>query len=117
MIRPIRTEKDYDIVISRIDELLVIDPRKGTEEYDELDVLSTLVEKYEDENYPIPAPDPIEAIKYMMEERGLKQKDLGKMIGSKSRISEILNRKREMTKKVIKILHENLGIPYEVLMA
>ncbi len=117
-IKPIRTEKDYRTALKRIDELISKDPKERTAEYDELDIISTLVESYENIHYSIEAPDPVEAIKYIMEEKGLKQKDLIKYFGgNKSLVSEILNKKKELSKRVIKALHEGLGIPYEILMA
>lgn len=117
-IKPIRTEKDYRAALKRINELIAMDPKEKSAEYDELDVISTLVEAYESIHYPIEAPDPIEAIKYIMEEKGLKQKDLVKYFGgNKSLVSEILSKKKELSKRVIKALHDGLGIPYEILMA
>lgn len=117
-IKPIRTNRDYRAAMKRIDELIAIDPKQGTQKFDELEVISTLIEKYEDLHYPIDAPDPVEAIKYIMEEKGLRQKDLLPYFGgSKSIVSGFLKRKRDLSKKVIKSLHEGLGIPYEILMA
>ena len=117
-IKPIRIEKDYRKALKRIDQLIALDPKEGSVEYDELDVISTLVEDYENTHCAIEAPDPIEAIKYIMEEKGLEQKDIVKYFnGNKSLVSAVLNRKRELSKSVIKALHEGLGIPYEILMA
>jgi Predicted transcription regulator containing HTH domain len=117
-IKPIRTEKDYRAMLKRIDELIAVDPKEGTQECDELDVISTLVESYENIRYPIEAPDPVKAILYIMEECGLNQKDLIKYFnGSKGLVSAFLNGKRELSKNVIKSLHHGLGIPYEILMA
>ncbi len=117
-IRPIRTEEDYKTALKRIDELIALDPKEGTPAFDELDIISTLVEAYENIHYPIDAPDPIEAIKYIMEEKGLEQKDLVKYFGgSKSLVSNVLSRKRRMSIRVMKALHQGLGIPYEILMA
>jgi len=117
-IKPIRTEKDYRASLKKIDELIALDPRDGTPAFDNLDVISTLVEAYENEHYAIDAPDPIEAIKYIMQEKGLSQKDLVKYFGgNKSLVSAVLNKKRELSKRIIKALHEGLGIPYELLMA
>lgn len=116
-IKPIRTEKDYRAAMKRIDELIAHDPMEGTAQFDELDVLSTIVESYESIHYPIEAPNPIKAIQYIMEEKGLNQKDLMKYFnGSKAAVSSFLNGRRELSKKVIKSLHEGLGIPYEILM-
>lgn len=116
-ISPIRTEKDYRATMDRIDELISINPREGTKEFDELDVISTLVEAYENIHYPIEAPNAVEAIKYIMEEKGLSQKDIVKYFGgNKSLVSAVLRKKRELSKSVIKALHKGLGIPYEILM-
>lgn len=117
-IKPIKTERDYKAALKRIDELIAIDPKEGSSEFDELDIVSTLVEAYENIHHPIEAPDPVEAIKYIMEEKGLSQKDLVKYFGgNKSLVSAVLSRKRELSKRIIKALHDGLGIPYEILMA
>lgn len=117
-IKPIRTEKDYRAALKRIDELIRHDPKEGTPAFDELDIVSTLVEAYEAVHYPIEAPDPVAAIKYIMNEKGLSQKDIVKYFGgSKSLVSAVLHKKRELSKRVIKALHNGLDIPYEVLMA
>lgn len=118
IIKPIRTEKDYRAAMKRIDVLIARDPKEGTREYDELDIISTLIEAYENIHYPIEAPNPVDAIKYIMQEKGLEQKDLIKYFnGNKGLVSAVLSRKRELSKTVIKALHEGLGIPYELLMA
>lgn len=117
-IKPIRTERDYRASLKRIDELISLDPKEGSSAFDELDLISTLVESYENIHYVIEAPDPIKAVQYIMEEKGLTQKDLVKYFnGSKSLVSAFLNGKRELSKSVIKSLHRELGIPYEILMA
>ena len=117
-IKPIRTEKDYKAGLKRIDELIAINPKEGTPAFDELDIVSTLVESYESIHHPIEAPDPVAAIKYIMSEKGLSQKDIIKYFGgNKSLVSAVLSKKRELSKRVIKALHDGLGIPYEVLMA
>lgn len=117
-IKPIRSEKDYRATLKRIDELIAIDPQEGTTAYDELDMISTLVEAYESIHYKIDAADPVKAIQYIMEEKGLSQKDLVQYFnGSKGLVSAVLSGKREMSKKVIRSLHQGLGIPYEILMA
>ena len=113
-IKPIKTEKDYDAALKEIEKLLDAEP--GTEEGDRLEILSTLVEAYEDEHYDIPAPDPIQAINYFMESRGLTRADLEPYIGSRARVSEILNRKRPLTLSMIQRLHVELGIPAELLV-
>ena len=113
-IKPIKTEKDYQESLKRLD--IIFDAKKGTSEGDELEILSILIDKYENEKFPIGFPDPIEAIKFRMEQMGYQQKDLAKVIGLKSRTSEILNRKRKLTIDVIRKLHDRLGIPTEVLI-
>lgn len=114
-IRPVKTEQDYDAALSRIESLWGAEP--GSREGDELDVLLTLVSVYEDENHPVPPPSPLEAILFVMDQNGLKQADLIPYIGSRSRVSEILNRKRTLTLKMIRSLHSGLGIPAEVLIS
>jgi HTH-type transcriptional regulator/antitoxin HigA len=116
-IKPIRTKADYKAALKRIDDLIGMNPKRGMNEYDELDVLGTLVSVYEDIHYPIEAPDPVEAVKYAMEEKGLKPKDLVKYFGSKGLVSEFLNHKRGLSTRAIKALHEGLGLPYEILFA
>jgi HTH-type transcriptional regulator/antitoxin HigA len=117
-IKPIRTERDYRAALKAIDGLIARKPKEGTGAFDELDIISTLVEAYENEHYPVDAPNAVEAIKYIMNEKGLNQKDLVKYFGgNKSIVSAVLSGKREMSKRTIKSLHEGLGIPYEILMA
>ena len=115
-IRPIRTEADYDIALQRIDMLMELDPDIGSDDGDELEVLVMLVEKYEEKHWTIATPDPIEAIKYRMEEMGLKQKDLVPLIGSKSKVSELLNHKINLSLSMISNLSSALHIPLEVLI-
>jgi len=112
-IKPIKSEQDYQEALSIIDSLMSAKP--NTEEMDKLEVLTTLVESYEEQYYKIDAPDPIEAIKFRMEQEGLKQKDLVAIVGSKSRVSEILNKKRKLTIEMIRNLHNQLHIPIESL--
>jgi HTH-type transcriptional regulator/antitoxin HigA len=117
-IKPIRNEQSYNEALARIDALISTDPVEGSVEYDELDIVSTLVDNYEETHYPIAPPDPIEAIKYIMQERGLNKEDLVQYFeGDKRLVSEVLNNRHELSKRVIKSLHEGLGIPYEILMA
>lgn len=113
-IRPIKTEADYLATLKEIEGLLNAAPNspKG----DRLEVLTTLIEAYEEQHYSIPAPDPIEAILYHMESRGLTRRDLEPHIGNRARVSEILNRKRFLTLGMIQRLHRELGIPAEVLL-
>ena len=113
-IKPIKTEADYQSALKEIETLFGAEP--GTPKGDQLDILITLVETYEDEHYPIPLPDPIEAIHYYMESRGLSRVDLEPFIGSRARVSEILNRKRFSTLSMIQRLYEGLGIPAKVLV-
>lgn len=114
-VRPIRTEDDYDAALARIEEIW--DAEAGTPESDELDVLSVLVEAYEEEHHPIDPPDPIEAIKFRMEQMGLSRKDLEPFIGHRGRVAEVLNRKRGLSLDMIRNLTEGLGISTEVLVA
>jgi len=113
---PIRTEADYEKVLERIDVLMGQEPEIGSREGDELEILALLVEKYEEQHWHIATPDPIEAIKYRMEEMGLKQKDLVPIIGSKSKVSEVLNRKIGLSLTMISNLSAQLHIPLEVLV-
>ena len=110
----IKTEDAYESALARIEE--IFDAKPGTPEFDEMELLIALVEKYEDANYSIEAPDPISAIKFRMEQQGLKNKDLIPFIGSKSKVSEVLSGKRELSINMIRKLHEGLGIPAEVLI-
>ena len=112
-IKPIKTEEDYNITLIQIESLM--DAKPNTPQMDKLEVLTTLVEAYEQQYYIIDAPDPIEAIKFRMEQEGLKQKDLISIVGSKSRVSEVLNRKRKLTIEMIRNLHKQLHIPIESL--
>ena len=113
-IKPIKTEKDYNEAVSRVEE--IFDAKKGSTEGDELEVLSILIDQYENEHFPIELPDPIEAIKYRMEQMGINQSDLAKIIGFKSRASEILSRKRKLSLEMIRQIHERLHIPTDVLI-
>ncbi|MBL7914899.1 MAG: helix-turn-helix domain-containing protein [Bacteroidia bacterium] len=110
----IKTEKDYQIALKRLE--VIFDSKKGSKNGDELELLSLLIDNYEKEKFPIDLPDPIEAIKFRMEQLGYSQKDLTEVIGLKSRVSEILNRKRKLTLEMIRKLHAVLGIPTEVLV-
>jgi HTH-type transcriptional regulator/antitoxin HigA len=114
-IRPIKTEQDYNSAIKRIEELW--GSKKDTSKGDELDLLVTLVESYEMKHYPIAPPDPIDAIKFCMEQMDMTKDDMIKYLGSQSRVSEILNRKRNLTLKMVKSLYKGLKIPAETLLA
>ncbi|QHI38459.1 hypothetical protein IMCC3317_38520 [Kordia antarctica] len=113
-ITPIRNEKDYQNALNRLE--LIFDAKKGTEQGDELEILSILIDQYENENFPIGMPDPIEAIKFRMEQMGMKQKDLATVIGFNSRVSEILSKKRKLTLDMIRKLNTTLHIPTDVLV-
>lgn len=112
-IKPIKTQKDYKNALKRLE--VIFDARPGTKQGDELEILGILIEKYEDTHYHISAPDPIEAIKFRMEQIGYQQKDLIPIIGNKSRVSEIINKKRKLTLEMIRELNEQLNIPLEAL--
>ena len=110
----IKSEIDYNIAIARL--ATIFDAKKGTEAGDELELLSILIERYEGEHYAIGMPDPVEAIKFRMEQMGYKKNDLAKIVGFKSRASEILNRKRKLSLNMIRQLHKSLNIPTDVLI-
>ena len=110
----IKTEKDYQKALKRLE--VIFNARRNSKEGDELELLSLLIDNYEQEMAPIEFPDPIEAIKFRMEQLGYKQKDLADALGLKSRVSEILNRKRKLTLDMIRKLNEELGIPTDVLV-
>ena len=113
-IRPIKSEADYEKALKRLDE--VFDAPIDSDEGDEAEVLTVLIDNYEREHYQITAPDPIEAVKIRMEEMDLKQKDLVGIIGGKSRVSEVLNRKKKLTVEMIRRLEELLNISASVLV-
>ena len=113
-IKPIKTEADYEAALKQIDSLM--DAELNTAQGDQLDVLVTLVDAYEAKHYSISAPDPIEAIRFRLEQMGLKDKDLQSSIGSSGRVSEIMNYKRPLTLPMIRKLHEVLDIPTESLI-
>jgi HTH-type transcriptional regulator/antitoxin HigA len=115
-IRPIRNEDDYNWALSEIEAYFDHEPPRGTPEADRFDVLADLIEAYEARHWPIEAPDPVEAIRYRMELGGLQAKDLAEVLGSKSRASEILNRKRPITLDMARKLHDAWGIPAEILI-
>ncbi len=112
--RPIRTEADYRAALAEIERLF--DAELNTSESDRLEVLTTLVEAYEQRHYPIEAPDPIEAILYYLESRGLSVDELGSVIGSKAEVADILHRKQALTLEMIRGLHKQLGIPAQILI-
>jgi HTH-type transcriptional regulator/antitoxin HigA len=115
-INPIRTDEDYRDALREVSVLIDLDPEPGTEEGDRLEVLATLVEVYESRRFPIDASDPIEAIKFRMEQSGLTPKDLVPSIGATNRVYEILSGKRQLSIAMIRNLHRNHGIPLESLI-
>lgn len=110
----LKSGKDYEAALELLDRLMDAEP--GTHEEDDLELWSLLVEEYENRHYPVDPPDPIEAIKFRMDQMGLQQKDLTKYIPAKSKVSEVLNRKRPLSLAMIRALHKHLGIPAEVLV-
>ncbi|MDO9339506.1 MAG: helix-turn-helix domain-containing protein [Bacteroidales bacterium] len=114
IIKIIKTEEEYSQALKRLEA--IFDAPADTSEGDEAELLGILIEKYEDEYYPIEAPDPIEAIRFRMEQMNMDNQDLAKVLGYKSRVSEIFNRKRKLSLKMIRNLHEKLKIPYESLI-
>jgi len=116
MIKVIKTKSEYNNALKMAEDLIDKDPKPGTEDADLLELLSLLIKKYEDANYHIDPPDPIEALKFRMEQQKLTQKDLIPYIGSRSKVSEVLNRKRSLTLNMMRALNKNLGIPAEVLL-
>ena len=113
-LKPIRTETDYDAALAEIERLMEAEP--DTTEGDRLDILTTLVEAYEAAHHPIEAPDPIAALEYFMEQRGITRADLVPLLGSRSRVSEILNRRRRLTIEMAWRLHRELGMPAEAVI-
>lgn len=113
-IRPIRNSSDHERALKRIEALM--SAKEGTAEGDELDVLATLVDVYEKEQFPMESPDPVEAIKFRMEQLGLDRKDLEPFLGSRARVSEVLNKRRGLSLAMIRALHENLEIPLDALI-
>src|ERR1700757_4308032 len=113
-IKPIRTKKDYAASMAEVERLW--GAKAGTPEGDRLDVLATLIDAYETQQYPIDPPDPVEAIKFRMEQQGLTRRDLEEIIGTRTRIAEVLNRKRGLSIAMIRRLHERLGISADVLI-
>ena len=114
-LKPVKNKTQLNRALKRINELW--GAKRNTEKGDELDILMLLVEKYEEEHYPIPASDPVEAIKFLMEQKALTRKDLEPYIGTRARVSEVLNKKRNLTLPMIKKLHKGLNIPYNCLIS
>jgi HTH-type transcriptional regulator / antitoxin HigA len=113
-LKPIRTETDYEAALAEVERLW--GTSAGTPDGDRLDVLATLIDAYESERFPIDPPDPIDAIRFRMEQQGLTRKDLEGMIGTRTRVAEVLNRRRSLSIAMIRRLHERLGISAEVLI-
>jgi HTH-type transcriptional regulator/antitoxin HigA len=113
-IKLIKTKKEYQAAMARLE--LIFDSKKGSPEGDELEVLGIIIEKYENEHFPIDLPDPVEAIKFRLEQMDYNQSDFAKIIGLKSRSSEILNRKRKLTLPMIRVIHKKLKIPTDILV-
>lgn len=113
-VRPIRTNADYESALVEVKKLW--GAKSGTAQGDRLDVLATLIDVYESQHFPMDPPDPVEAIKFRMEQQGLSRKDLELFIGTRTRVAEVLNRKRSLSVAMIRRLHEGLGIPAEVLI-
>lgn len=113
-IKPIRTEDDHELALEEIEQLWSAEP--GTDDADRLDVLATLVDAYETKHHPIPPPDPVDAIVFRMDQLGLTRRDLEPYIGTRARVSEILNRTRKLSLAMIRRLHAELGIPADVLI-
>jgi HTH-type transcriptional regulator / antitoxin HigA len=113
-LKPIRNKKDYEAALKEVERLW--GAKLGTEAGDRLDVLATLIDVYEAAHYPVDPPDPIEAIKFRMEQQGLSRKDLEPLIGTRTRVAEVLNRRRSLSIGMIRRLHKKLGISAEVLI-
>jgi HTH-type transcriptional regulator/antitoxin HigA len=111
---PIKTEADYEAALRKVEALWDADP--GAPEGDMLELLTTLIERYEAKRYAIPLPDPIEALKFYMESRGLTRRDMEPYLGNRGRVAEILNRRRPLTIAMVRRLHEELGMPADVLI-
>lgn len=110
----LKTEEEYAAALARVESLM--DAKPGTPREEDLELWSLLVERYEEENFPVDIPDPVDAIKFRMDQEGLRQKDLERFFPGKNRVSEILNRKRPLSIGMIRSLHRGLGIPAEVLL-
>jgi len=113
-VKPIRTEGDYEAALNEVGRLW--GAKSGTPEGDRLEVLATLIEAYEDKHFPMDPPDPIEAIKFRMEQQGMTRKDLEPLIGTRTRVAEVLNRRRGLSIEMIRRLHNTLGISAEILI-
>lgn len=117
MIKPVKTKKDYEAALERCYELMQKNIKANSSDADELEILSILVENYEQKHFPVPSPNPIDAIKYRLQETGTDEKELTKILGGRSRKSEILSGKRKLSLNMIRELHDKLNIPAETLIA
>jgi HTH-type transcriptional regulator / antitoxin HigA len=113
-LKPIRSNADYRDALNELERLW--GAKSGTPKGDRLDIIATLIDAYETEHYPMDPPDPVEAIKFRMEQQGLSRKDLEPLIGTRTRVAEVLNRKRGLSIGMIRRLHDRLGIPAEILI-
>jgi HTH-type transcriptional regulator/antitoxin HigA len=113
-LKPIKSEQDYQNALARLE--VIFDAKRDSPEGDELEILGILIDQFENENFPIGLPDPVEAIKFRMEQLGYSQSDLAKVIGLKSRASKILSKKRKLSLDMIRQLHDKLNIPTDVLI-
>jgi HTH-type transcriptional regulator/antitoxin HigA len=116
MYKVIKTEAEYEQALKEAETLIELDPKSGTEDGDRLELLTLLISNYEESHFPLPLPDPIEAIKFRMEQQGLAPKDIIPYIGSRSKVSEVLNGKRPLSLKMLRALQKGLRIPAEVLL-
>ena len=117
MIKPVKTKKDYEAALQRCYDLMQKNIKAKSPEADELEILSILVENYEQKHYPVPPPNPVDAIKYRLQQTGMDEKELNKILGGRSRKSEILSGKRKLSLNMIRKLHDKLKIPVETLIA
>lgn len=115
-IRPLRTESDYDAALASIERFFEEEPAPGSARADDFDMLALVIADYERRHWPIEPPDPVDAIRYRMETGGFSQADLGRLLGSRQRASDILNRKRRLTMRMAAKLHREWGIPAEALL-
>jgi HTH-type transcriptional regulator/antitoxin HigA len=116
VIRPLRTEREYEAALDEIERYFEREPKRGTPDADRFDLLALVIEDYENKHWPIDPPDPVEAIRFRMETGGLSQADLGRLLGSRQRASDILKRRRPLTLRMIWKLHREWGIPAEALI-
>jgi HTH-type transcriptional regulator/antitoxin HigA len=116
MARIIHTDEEHAAALIELDQLLELDPAPGSPQADELQLLALVIEIYEQRRWPVGLPDPVDAILFVMDQRGLTRRDLEPYLGSRSRVSEVLARKRALSLRMIRALHESLGIPLEVLV-